>query len=198
MDHGQTSRTLLMLVKDQGSDASWQQFASIYHGYLYALIQKQGIDHQDVEELVQDVMVKVWKALDHFLYEPDRCRFRTWLARICKNTALNFLQLKSTRQKSLQVTETENHLLNLSRRSEQEDQEELEWQIFIAKKAWQQAQNQFKPLHLKVYSLMAEGIPASEVAQKLAIKENTAYVYRKAVQDTMGRIINRLNAELDV
>lgn len=186
-----------MMVKEQGDEASWDTFASTYHGYIYALVKKYGIEHEDCRELVQDVMVKVWKALDHFLYEPNRCRFRTWLARISKNTAINFLKLKSTRQRAQHVGEGDYHILQLSQRSEQEDKEELEWQIFIAEKAWKRAQEMFSPLHLDIYSLMAEGKSAAEVAKQLDIKENTAYVYRKAVQDAMGITIKRLNAELD-
>lgn len=197
MQHRETSRTLLMLVKDQNNEEAWKEFASVYRGYLYALIYNCGISKQDSEELVQDVMVKVWKALGHFMYEPDRCRFRTWLARICKNTAINFINLKRTRQQAKQIENGEAYVLSLGQRAEVEEQEEVEWQLFIAEKAWQQAQQTFSPLHLQVYSLMAEGESAAEVATQLEIKENTAYVYRKAVQDAIGRMIKRLNAELD-
>ncbi len=192
-----TSRTLLMLVKDQGNDASWQEFTKAYHGYIYALIRKRGIAHEDAEELVQDVMVKVWKALGDFLYEPERCRFRTWLARICKNTSINFLKLKSTRQKAMHIDDGENAVIQLCQQAKIEENEEIEWQLFIAGKAWQQAQQKFNQLHLDIYSRMAAGESAAAVANALGIKENTAYVYRKAVQNEMGKTIKRLNSELD-
>jgi len=186
-----------MMVKDQGGDASWKQFASLYHGYIYALVRKYKVSHEDAEELVQDVLVKVWKALGSFLYEPERCRFRTWLSRICKNTAINFVKLKSSRNKSQHVDDGEELILKLSSGSEIHDKEEVEWQVFIAEKAWQEARQKFSSLHLDVYVAMAEGDSATVVAERLEIKENTAYVYRKAVQEGMNQIIKRLNAELD-
>lgn len=197
MDTNPTSHTLLMLVKEQGSEAAWHRFETTYRPFVTAVILQHGLARADAEELCQDVMVKVWKALSSFLYEPERCRFRTWLARISKNTALNFLKRKSTRERAQHIDDGESHILSLSTGAELEDLAEDEWRLFIAQSAWEVIQDKFNPLQLKVYAEMAEGSTAAEVSQLLDIKENTAYVYRKAVQEGMSLAIKRLNVELD-
>jgi DNA-directed RNA polymerase specialized sigma24 family protein len=41
------------------------------------------------EDLLQDIMLKAWKALPNFPYDERRGRFRGWLATVTKNTALD-------------------------------------------------------------------------------------------------------------
>ena len=197
MDHHTTSQTLLMLVKEPGSEAAWHRFETTYRPFVTAVVLQHGLTRADAEELCQDVMVKVWKALGNFLYEPERCRFRTWLARISENTAINFLKRKSTRERAQHLDDGETYLLGLSEGAEVESLAEDEWRLFIAQSAWDAIQDRFNSLQLKVYAEMAAGRTAAEVSQLLDIKENTAYVYRKAVQEGMSLAIKRLNAELD-
>ena len=77
MDEYKTSKTLIMMVKSREDDRAWLEFSQNYRPYLYSVIKNEGIEHEDNEELTQDVLVKVWKALEDFFYEPERCRFRT-------------------------------------------------------------------------------------------------------------------------
>ncbi len=52
------------------------------------------IDHDDADDLVQEVFVKVWKNLDKF---REDSRLYTWIYRIATNECLNFLQRKKKR-----------------------------------------------------------------------------------------------------
>lgn len=186
-----------MRIKEKNDEQAWKQFCDTYQPFICSLINQYGIRKEDTDELAQDVMVKVWKALSNFLYERERCKFRTWLSRICKNTALNFLKSKRNRQNQQNLDDSENSLLSLSRGPDLESSAEKEWKLFIANRAWAVVKDQFSELHLNVYSLMMEGKSATETAKKFAVKENTAFVYRKAVQDAMTITIKRLQHELD-
>ncbi|MFD2158263.1 RNA polymerase sigma factor [Rubritalea tangerina] len=192
-----TSQTLLMLVKEQGDAKAWQQFELVYRRYVCAVLLKSGAAHADVEDLAQEVMVRVWKGLETFLYQPERCRFRTWLARVAKNTLINFSQLKKNKVVRAQLDDSKLYLESISQESETDVLAEIEWKIFVAKSAWEHVQSQFKEAQLQAYAGMAEGESAGTVASRLGIKENTAYVYRKAVQEAMDLHIKRLNSELD-
>ena len=52
------------------------------------------IDHDDADDLTQEVFVKVWKNLDRF--REDSSLF-TWIYRIATNECLNFLKKKKRR-----------------------------------------------------------------------------------------------------
>ena len=57
----------------QDNEEAWQQFCDTYRPFLFSLVQKFDLAHEDCEDLTQDVLVKVWRALGKFLYEPSRC-----------------------------------------------------------------------------------------------------------------------------
>lgn len=192
-----TSRTLIIRIKEQNDNLAWEQFSATYTPFISSLIKQFGIKKEDSEELCQDVLVKVWKALSTFLYERERCKFRTWLSRICKHTALNFLSSKKNKQAQQTVSNTEDLLDLTSSDSPIEASIEKEWKLFIANQAWNSVRQQFNDLHLSVYSFMMEGNSAASTAKKFGIKENTAFIYRKSVQEAMTHSIKSLQHELD-
>ena len=197
MEDFKTSKTLLLRLQQENDDKAWDRFSLEYRPFIYSLIKVYGVSHEDSEELVQDVLVKVWKAMGDFLYVRERCKFRTWLARVVKNATINFLNLKKNKVKKLEVEDSEVALKNFSSRNEVDDKAETEWKLFIANKAWENIQSSFSEKVLQVYSGMAAGKSAAETAQEYDLEENTAFRYRTRVKDAMSREIRRLNVELD-
>jgi RNA polymerase sigma factor (sigma-70 family) len=62
---------------------------SLYQKRLYSIIRKMVISHDDTDDLLQEVFIKVWHNLGSF--RGDSQLF-TWLYRIATNEALNFLR----------------------------------------------------------------------------------------------------------
>lgn len=197
MDDFKTSKTLLLRLQQENDEKAWDRFSLEYKPFIYSLIKVYGVSHEDSEELVQDVLVKVWKAMGDFLYVRERCKFRTWLARVVKNATINFLNLKKNKMKKLEVDDSDSALKNFSSKNEIDDKAETEWKLFIANKAWENIQGSFSEKVLEAYSFMATGKSASEAAAKYEIEENTAFRYRTRVKDAMSREIRRLNVEMD-
>ena len=65
-----------------------------YKERVYWLVRKMVIDHDDSDDLVQEIFVKVWNNLDKF--RADSQLF-TWIYRIATNECLNFLKKKKRR-----------------------------------------------------------------------------------------------------
>lgn len=62
-----------------------------YQEKIYWHIRKMVIDHDDANDVSQEVFVKVWKNLDKFRAESQ---LYTWVYRIATNECLNFLSKK--------------------------------------------------------------------------------------------------------
>lgn len=65
-----------------------------YQKKLYWHIRKILIDHDDTDDVLQNVFLKVWKSLDSFKAESQ---LYTWLYRIATNESINFLNQKKKR-----------------------------------------------------------------------------------------------------
>lgn len=65
-----------------------------YQQRIYWHIRKMVIDHDDADDLVQDVFIKVWNNLDTF---REDSKLYTWIYRIATNECLNFLRKKKNK-----------------------------------------------------------------------------------------------------
>lgn len=65
-----------------------------YQKRLYWHIRKILLDHDDTDDVLQNVFIKVWRNLDHFKGESQ---LFTWLYRIATNESINFLNQKKKR-----------------------------------------------------------------------------------------------------
>ena len=65
-----------------------------YQERIYWHVRKMVIDHDDTDDLVQEIFVKVWHNLDKF---REDAKLYTWIYRIATNECLNFLKKKKKR-----------------------------------------------------------------------------------------------------
>ncbi len=65
-----------------------------YQRRVYWHIRKMVIDHDDADDLTQEVFVKIYKSIDTF---REDAQLFTWIYRIATNECLTFLQRKKRR-----------------------------------------------------------------------------------------------------
>jgi RNA polymerase sigma-70 factor (family 1) len=66
-----------------------------YQQKIYWHIRRMVLDHDDADDLVQDVFLKVWKSLHNF---REDAQLYTWLYRIASNECITFLNKKKLKQ----------------------------------------------------------------------------------------------------
>ena len=83
---------ILLKFRDPASrNLAFNQLVRKYQGKVYWHVRKMVVDHDDADDLTQDVFIKVWKHLENF--RQDAALF-TWIYRIATNECLNFLGCK--------------------------------------------------------------------------------------------------------
>ena len=198
-EDGLTRETLLRRVRRQRDQQAWEEFVHYYHGYVYGIARRMGLNHHDAEEVVQAVMLKCWQKLPEFEYDPRKGRFRGWLCTVAGNEVKMLLRRRSQGLNRLtpdQQAEVQGYLSQVDA-NPTEQLIEREWVTYITTLAWQRIQSDVGEKERQAFEMLSKGKPAETVAQALALTVSSVYVYKKRVQDRLREEIVELNNELD-
>jgi RNA polymerase sigma factor (sigma-70 family) len=119
-------KELLLMFNDPATKE--QAFTSIVKKYqekLYWHIRRLVINHDDANDVLQNMFVKVWKGLQNF---REDSQLYTWLYRIATNESLTFLDQQKKRS-SVSLGDVENGLSNRLKADTNFDSSRLEWKL---------------------------------------------------------------------
>ena len=122
----QDDRALLALYRQP--DTREKGFTAIIQKYqerLYWHIRRLVIDHEDANDVLQNVFIKVWKNLEGF---REDAQLFTWLYKIATNECLTFLE-QQKRKSAVSLSDIETGLSNKLRADSQFDANKLEWKL---------------------------------------------------------------------
>jgi RNA polymerase sigma-70 factor (ECF subfamily) len=80
--------------KEETKHYAFNLLVKQYQQKVYWHIRRILIDHEDSNDVVQNVFIKVWKGLDNF---REDSKLFTWIYRIATNEAISFLNQKKKR-----------------------------------------------------------------------------------------------------
>ena len=89
------AQILAQFADKRTRDEAFGQLLKKYQQKIYWHVRRLVIDHDDADDLVQDIFVKVWKNLENF---REDAQLYTWLYRIATNECITFLNKKKQRQ----------------------------------------------------------------------------------------------------
>ena len=84
-----TDREIVSLYNSGKREEAFAEIVGSYSERLYLHLRRFARTHEDTDDLLQEVFIKVWAALPSFRGEA---RLFTWLYRIATNEALNYVR----------------------------------------------------------------------------------------------------------
>ena len=67
-----TRASLILRLPDARDVEAWDEFVAIYEPLVYRLARKQGLQHADAQELVQEVLLAVSRSVDRWVPDQER------------------------------------------------------------------------------------------------------------------------------
>lgn len=120
----------LLLQFHTAATKEWAFTAIIkkYQEKLYWHVRRLVVDHDDANDVLQNVFIKVWNGLENF---REDSQLYTWLYRIATNEGLTFLEQQKKRS-TVSLSDVESGLSNKIRSDTGFDANKLEWRLQIA------------------------------------------------------------------
>ncbi|HOW30391.1 MAG TPA: RNA polymerase sigma factor [Bacteroidales bacterium] len=85
-----TDEELIQMFRNSATrNYAFNLLVTRYREKVYYFVRRIVINHDDADDVVQNIFIKVWKNLDEF---REDSRFFTWLYRITVNEALSFMK----------------------------------------------------------------------------------------------------------
>lgn len=122
------SELLLQFRNPDTKEKAYTAIIKKYQERLYWHIRRLVVEHEDANDVLQNVFIRVWRGLENF---REDAQLYTWLYRIGTNECLSFLE-QQKRKAVLSLNEEEDGLANKVRADQHFDPNKLEWKLQLA------------------------------------------------------------------
>lgn len=109
-----TEEKLVAGLKDRDNNA-FKHLYMYYRGALYNLILQLIPDNETANDVLQDVIITVWKQIDK--YDASKGKLFTWLVRLTRNAAINKLRSKVYKSQAKNDS-LDNYVITLEEKSQ--------------------------------------------------------------------------------
>jgi len=182
MMNGKTRATLLEQLRDGTHPLAWDEFFGRYWSLVFGYARHRGCSDYTAEEIVQEVMLKVFEEKDVFQYDPRRGRFRDWLAAVVRNKVAEHRRRPSER---VRAPGGDSPLRGVEPEAD-EPQPDAAWERAfedtLLAALLDAARREVNPRDFLAFELLAiEGLSGAEVARITGLSRNAAYKARRRV-----------------
>jgi RNA polymerase sigma-70 factor (ECF subfamily) len=181
---GVSTQDTELLLQFRDPDTREKAFTAIIRKYqekLYWHIRRMVVEHEDANDVLQNVFIRVWNGLDNF---REDSQLYTWLYRIATNECLSYLE-QQKRRSSTSLDEMESGLSNKVIADKYFDPNKLEWKLQLA--IQQLPEKQRVVFTLRYYDEM----PYEEMSRVLDTSEGALKAsYHHAVKKIEDYILN--------
>lgn len=172
---------LIQFRKPETKERAFTAIIKKYQEKLYWHIRRMVVSHDDANDVLQNMFIRVWNGLENF---REDARLYTWLYRIATNESLTFLENQKKRS-AVSLSDVETGLSNKIMADKHFDANKLEWKLQLA--IQQLPEKQRLVFNLRYYDEM----PYEEMSRVLETSEGALKAsYHHAVKKIEDYIKN--------
>jgi RNA polymerase sigma factor (sigma-70 family) len=193
-DTYRTRITLLEKVQNQYNHHAWDEFVASYQDYIYAVLRHMNIPYEDAEDLLQQVLLKLWKKLPEIEVHKIK-RFRSYLAVMTKNCVTDHLRKKISERNKHEKLRESNELRYFDSISMPDINRiaDVEWNNYVAGKALANISQDFSDQAIELFKGILAERDIKDLAEELGMGLSTAYRLKSRMKERLLAEIKSLN-----
>lgn len=187
-----------------GDDAEgWQEFYRVYGKLVRDFAIKAGLSDTEAEEVVQETAIAVARHLPEFRYDPEVCRFKTWLLNQSSWRIKDQLRKRHRAERLVEETSVpapdKDRTATIERVADPAAVNldalfETEWRKNLLEAAMEAIKTKFSLKQLQIFDLHAhKEWPAREVAKSLGVTLANVYVTKHRISAALRKEMERMN-----
>jgi RNA polymerase sigma-70 factor (ECF subfamily) len=179
----ETSISLFERLRQAPDADAWQRLVDLYTPLIQQWLQRYVLAHQDVEDLVQEVLTVLVRKLPGFEREPRTGSFRRWLRSITINCLRDFWRAQRFRPRpgrdqdfALVLEQLDDPESDLSRLWDQQHDEH------VTRRLLEMIRPRFQATTWQAFQRVAlDGVPAEQTARELGLSVNAVFIAKSRV-----------------
>ena len=179
-----THATLLIRLQAAGDGAAWGDFVRRYGSLIRAVAHRHGLQAADADDVLQDVLLGLSKAMPSFEYDPNRARFRTFLQKIVQRAIFRKFRQKGGNggiESMATIAEDE---------SRADEIWEADWRQYHMRRAMETIEVEFGPRDREIFSIyVGEGRAAAETAEAVGVNIDQVYQAKSKILARLSELI---------
>jgi len=201
----QTRPSLLNRLKT-GDDAGWQDFYRIYGKLVRDFAIRAGLTDTEADEVVQETAIAMARHLPEYRYDPQKCRFKTWLLNQASWRIKDQLKKRKKEPASMQNpssghgnddTATINRVPDPAA-ADLDAVFETEWRKNLFDVALERVKEKFSLKQFQIFDLLVlKEWKAAEVAQSLGVSLANVYVTKHRISAAIKKETKQLEKQME-
>ncbi len=180
-EHSDDKELLRQFHEPATKESAYTRIIKKYQEKLYWHVRRLVVDHEDANDVLQNMFIKVWNGLGNF---REDSQLYTWLYRIATNESLTFLEQQKKRS-SISLSDVETGVASRLQADKHFDANKLEWKLQVAIQKLPEKQRVV--FNLRYYDEM----PYEKMSQVLETSEGALKAsYHHAVKKIEDFILN--------
>ncbi len=187
-----TRQTLIERARDPNDSQAWDEFTTYYGSFIRMVLMQLHAPQDDLEDLSQTILVKLWQNLSTMELGRDHARFRTWLGTVIRNTFYTHCSQTASRKRRDTNAAVANDVP-----PDIEDIIENEWRKHIITLVIERLNASFSGKAMDVFTMTLDGKSVDDIASVLELTKDSVYVLRNRVQSRFRKEARQLRSYLE-
>jgi RNA polymerase sigma-70 factor (ECF subfamily) len=184
--HTTTHISLLQRLTRGEDQTAWSEFSQRYDELIRSFARRRGVSPSDIDDVVQDVMLALTKAMPGFEYDPSKGKFRSYL----KTVVLRVIFRRSCQKKGQTplVVDSASDIPHSDDAAEAAW--EAEWRQYHLRLAMRAIRAEFGSTDLAAFdAYVGGGRGAEETARDLSISVERVYQAKSRILRRLATVI---------